>query len=566
MKHIQSYWGILLASTILVFRGCHKGVYEPGALEKNYFIQNIPEGFNWSSVKNVNIQITPDDQYNGQYPYKIEIFNHNPALSDSIIRYAAGWCIAQNPLKQEMTVRSTDSVFFIRQTTPGGNRSVNMASSVNNRLTVSFAPQNIVDSKVTPYIRTRARDAFQIPTTIPANAQPITTSTQLISGNYYIDNTFSGNIQFPSSDNCNLYILGKWKATAKNYTLENQTNIYILPGGKLIPEVKELTFTINTENTFTIAEGAQLGNKDTDITFKFNKGAIYNDGNFFADDIIFDGATPKIVNNGVFSADDIKIENPGEISNEENGNFKVNELNMNGGLLSNKGTLFIEDLKTVNKIIIENFDNAVFIGENIELTAGGTLINQCYLKFKEIDLKRSYLKLASGSSAKCEELKSSDSTISLNPNALLNITEEIDIKNEGITYFKGFGNSRSLIKASEIKGNNGWKTILFSGNLCVEYTKIPQDDTYRTEQGVTLYSTSKDEYAPIEINPGKCTGDHHHPHPDDIPVTPVFPQDETFPQMYTYTSKDNYPSPEDYDMNDPVLSIDSITYTYLNAN
>ena len=85
---------------IVICNGCRKDTYDPNALGKDYFIQDIPENFTWATTSSVDIEIIPYDRYNGQYPYRIEIFDKNPLLDNSPALYASGWCTMTNPWRK----------------------------------------------------------------------------------------------------------------------------------------------------------------------------------------------------------------------------------------------------------------------------------------------------------------------------------------------------------------------------------------------------------------------------------------------------------------------------------
>ena len=72
------YFASSILCGILLISSCHKELYDSTALGKDYFIQDIPEDFNWSMTSSSSLEVVPYDLYNGQYDYTIEVFNKNP--------------------------------------------------------------------------------------------------------------------------------------------------------------------------------------------------------------------------------------------------------------------------------------------------------------------------------------------------------------------------------------------------------------------------------------------------------------------------------------------------------
>ena len=45
----------------------------------------LPEAFNWESAKAVDVRIAVDDNYNGKYFYRVELYDADPKLANANI-------------------------------------------------------------------------------------------------------------------------------------------------------------------------------------------------------------------------------------------------------------------------------------------------------------------------------------------------------------------------------------------------------------------------------------------------------------------------------------------------
>ena len=124
-----------IAIIMAIVNGCHKKVFDAEAIGRDYFIENIPEGFDWSTISSVDVEITPNDQYDGQYLYTIEFFDKNPISDNSAALLATGWCSGKAPLQKSITLPTSLDTLFVCQTTPGNRRSVMRIPIENNKLT-----------------------------------------------------------------------------------------------------------------------------------------------------------------------------------------------------------------------------------------------------------------------------------------------------------------------------------------------------------------------------------------------------------------------------------------------
>lgn len=495
---------LALASAIIIFAGCRKDVFDSDAIERDYFIEDIPEGFSWATTSQVSVQVIPSDKYNGTYLYTIEIFDKNPLTDKNAKLLGSGWCTGQKPLQKEITLLDSQETLFIRQITPGGRKSLIEVAIENNQASGSFAPitQTTLKNNIS-----LSRSKEIIPESIPSNAVEIKKEGDItLSKNtdYVISETYKGKITFPAEGDCSLYIKGTWINTNKEWEptiVQNNTNIYIMEGGKLVTEGNKCKIQCSNNTIIAIANDGQLGNtNENNISIQLQtNGTLLNDGELYCDEIT--SASPKtlIVNKGKFHAQ-----------------------------------------KVTSQGIAYTFDN------------------QCYANVKELRLdNNSELNIASYCSFTCENLTiSANSTINMYDLSLLQ-AKTIKVE-EKTCHIKGKGKEFALITMDELTCQWTEKpSIIFAQNLYVGCKKFPDPNFYQMN---AVYEDTESG-ATIEIKPSECSqGNDYQP---EQPEQPEFPKQVTLKQSYTFASEDNYPSPGDYDMNDLVVSIDSITYNYM---
>lgn len=498
---------IFILGFILIFSSCHKDTYDPEALGRDYFIQNIPDNFDWSTTTSVAVEITPYDLYNGQYPYTIEIFDKNPLLDPAAALCAIGWGTAPKPLIKNITVPRTQTILYIRQTSPGGRKSIKEAAIEQGQLNCSFAPvaqTNISNQKLTSFNPPLQELTVDIPEGV-IEISGTQQNTNLSPGkNYIIRTSYTGKITFPGyGAGCSLYITGTWNNTSELTILERNEKIYVLESGKLLAQTPcRLQFNAPDAPLY-IAPGGQLGEEEKlFITLQFqNNGILQNEGTLYCDKITSERRGMKILN---------------------------------------KGKCYANLLKS---------------GDSYEFT------NECYTNIKQVNMPSgSVLNIAPECSFTSEEISIVNSHINMDFSAMLQ-TEILRTANEGQNNFQGTGEKGeyALVQIGElICPDNHKPTVIFHKNIIVDCKTYPQNSHSYKILGIMQ---DPDSGPIIEIKPSECSqGNDYTP---EKPVKPEFPQKIVFDSPYTFASEDNFPSPGDFDLNDLVVSLDSMTYYYI---
>ncbi len=511
----------VLAVAMVIFTGCHKDVFDSEALGRDYFIENIPEGFDWTSSSSIQVEITPSDNYAGTYLYTIDFFDKNPIADSSANLLGSGWCSGKQPLKKSIIISDAQADLFVCQTTPGGRRSVMQVPIENNRVICNFsrAIDNVAQNRTLSLLANS--DEFEIPE-IPADVIEITgKNNRLESGrNYIIRGEYTGELNFNNEKNISLYVTGIWNNTAKSTKLEVNTNIYVINNGKIFSR-EEWDIQVYSNSNLAIAKGCQFGDKDhDDISIRLNSGIFLNEGLVYMEDIYTDQSNTLIKNSGEFHLDKLEATTAITINNADG------------------GKLYIEELEIGN----------------------ATFINQCYAEIEEMELNYgSSLTIASGCAVKCEKLNVNGAKITLASNSLLEVTDEAEFKGAASSIGRT-GSDFALFKTRKIKSNEYWQFLTFSGQLYVEWEKIEsKSQFYKFIPPAQLVDSKKGSL--IDIPASECSqGNDYQP---EEPEEPEFPRQVTLTKSYTFASEDLYPSPGDFDMNDIVLGMDSVTYNYV---
>lgn len=492
---------------IFLFSGCHKEVYDPEALERDYFIQNIPEGFDWSTISSVQLEVIPYDQYEGQYPYTIEVFDKNPLLDETAALYTIGWCTGDKPLRKSITLPTAQSLVYVRQTTPGGRRTIKETEIIDGRVSCHFAPE------VTPVVKSASlptRSEEDIPDKAPDNCIEIDINKEPVrlekGKKYILRKDYTGQILFPDQGHCDLYVKATWVNTKEEWTpviVQNNSNVYILPEGKIVAKNGKCKFQFSNDATLGINHNAQLGEEGkNNVILQFGtKGYLVNEGKLYCDQITAESPDLKIVNKGQFYANLLKS------------------------------------------------------GSNY------TFDNECYVYIKTVEMPQgSELEIEDKCSFVADEMTMKGSSIELEEKAFLKVGHLHTVYSKEENKISGpDGKEFALVRIERLTCEwNNEPTVVFKDKVYVGCTNYPSNqDLFK----IKIYEDIKSG-ATVKIPSNECSeGNNYVP---ETPQQPEFPRWEVvYNKPHTFASEDNFPSPGDYDLNDLVVSLDSIAHYYI---
>ena len=105
MKPMFRVFSFTVLTSTLLFSSCVKDLYDPEVIAEKNPDAEIPVGFKFTTTKNVNLTVNVDDQYNGQYFYKVEVYNQNPlSVNNNMKLLTAGVAKGSTPLVEDIVV------------------------------------------------------------------------------------------------------------------------------------------------------------------------------------------------------------------------------------------------------------------------------------------------------------------------------------------------------------------------------------------------------------------------------------------------------------------------------
>lgn len=544
---------LLILSAIIGLNSCHKEVYDPKAIWDDYFIQDIPAGFDWATLSTVQVQVFPNDVYGGQYFYTIELFEQNPLVNPEAILYAKGVSKQNQPFTADITLPDTKTTLYVRQTDPTGKKSIQMGTVLNGKLVCNFAPQpsGTTTSQMAKTMASRQQINWQI----PADAVEISGSgnyTMTKNTTYVLPGTFTGSLIFPPEGAGILYVSGTWNNQATATHITKNSAIYVLNGGKVL---SENAWNIQTnEMTIAIAQGGQWGeqnarNMNWDIK---NTSELTNNGVFYANQMITRTENSNIYNQGEFYVQELTTKNPSRIENNK---------------------IFTAGKMELNNPELVNEENAVLSAQTL-ITGAGTVLNkhkitattiqfdgtqvnnQCRIEAQEVKFTGASYEQASYTSLSSDKMYITGANITLNGYSLISAKEQITFTSR-LSTITGNGADFAVLNAGEFLWASSGRHVEFRGNLeinCNKFKGNPPYNPYYILSGSAYFSQ---DGSSVKIPAGDCTGEGNTPGGGD-PSNPTFPYPESMTQNHTWIIEDTYPYPGDYDMNDLVIGIDSI--------
>ena len=122
-KH--DYLVIALAAPLFLAACADKDVYDPNKVRPIAPVENplgedfvAPEGFDWSMITTVKLNVEVKDLFNGQYNYLVEVFTSNPLSNETATPLSAGYAKHGSNYIAEISVPKATTHLFIRQTDP----------------------------------------------------------------------------------------------------------------------------------------------------------------------------------------------------------------------------------------------------------------------------------------------------------------------------------------------------------------------------------------------------------------------------------------------------------------
>ena len=375
----------------LAFAGCTDDVYDPERGIQTEPKENplgedfaAPDGFNWSMINTVNLNVEVNDEFDGRYKYLIEVFTANPISDVSAAPIAVGTADKDGNYNAEINVSKATARLFIRQTDPKQRKEVyeydipeNGGALECKLYSVSTGTKTRAASRVTANSNPAAEAARAAGITEIADKEykeaEVIPAVPGTSDGYISDNPWDEGVLADGAE----YIIGKEYTSASPYLVQLRTNrgratvfvqgvwklsdnhsnldIYVMNGGKIIANA----LTVGNNNTLALQSGGSLECTSLKLgcptknfgSIKVGKELSMNLGN-----------RPELFNAGNIEADD--------------------EITINGSNVINHGTLSAHEFNFVNARILNKAD--LTSATDIDLN-GSQLFNYGNISFDEAD-------------------------------------------------------------------------------------------------------------------------------------------------------------------------------------
>lgn len=338
--------------------GCADDVYDPSKERPTPPAENpfgegfaAPDGFGWSMMNTVNLNVEVKDEESGQYQYLVEVFATNPLVDGSAQPIAAGLAKGGSNYLAEVTLPKTVESLYIRQTDPrqrkeiyqyavpenGGalsaklyyNNSTTRGNGTTGSTTAADAAPASMDAPNDPnyqenkiFVNIPEASSGAVEQNWGVTFEP--NGKFVITSDYTDQNPFSTALQGVSKGRASVYVKGTWKLSTGLAWGSHNFDIYVLNGGKIIVDG---TPTIGHATRIYIATGGTLESKVNQL--ELGSSEIINFGS-----IITNSFTNNI-------GDAHAIYNAGKI--ETNGDIRIIKTT-----LINKGNLAIEGMWDMN--------------------------------------------------------------------------------------------------------------------------------------------------------------------------------------------------------------------------
>lgn len=498
----------------------------------------VPSGFDWATMRTVNIRVTVDDQYNGNYFYTVELFDGHPIFDEKATLLSKGVAKKNNDFSVAVALPQALETVFIQQTDPTGGKTIAAVGVTSPSLGYEFttvaattrSSSVSVNETGEIYSLRGASDQYTLPD--PGNYTEITQSSgqlqlNLNAGPYLINGNFSGT--FNAWGHGDISVTGEIYVTG---TLEVTGQLQIPANAKLI--VLE-DGTVKTGGVLEVLGGSIL----------------YNNGTLEANGGLKISGNGKITNNSSIDAQSLTF--------------------AGGGTFENNGTTTIDDHTEATSNTVNFINNSSFTTNTMKFTTSAKLQNNCHLVVKEdLDTDGVTLSIGDGALLTTAKIDMNNTRVELGSAAMVNITTLATFRyNLGPNHgFHGTGANKALLKIAEAVQQNieSYPIIHYQGNLEIECYRHPAEDVDAwnkrwTQSGVTWAGEGGSK---VRIPATGCNDGGNNNTPPGTPENPVFPIIFDGSPI-TYLFEDNWPYLGDYDMNDLVLDVQP-TYSLNSSN
>ena len=466
---------------------------------------SVPGNFNWSSVKTVDVRVSVNDIYNGQYFYRVELFDNDPKQGSEANLLSGGQAKQGQDFVSQIVVPTGLQYVYLKQTSPVGIASVSMIEVANvNSVTVA-------KSRIGESLRESASTSVAAATdvVVPSDAIEVTGSGTVVAvaGKSYVvksGTTFSGEFNINNgTSNAKIYVVGTWKNP--NYTLLLGDNNFVYTTASGTIEMSAITQ--NTAGGFVNYGTAKLKDLGT------SNETLYS-------------------NYGTLTVSDKATFSNGGLTNYGTATIKTLTSTTKSTKIRNEGKLDVKDMSLTN----------------------ATLDAVCNTTIENLFTNNATVNISQNALLSIKKLESGGTKYNLAAAAILNVSDWAKF-NSNRNYMEGTGNTKALARMKKVDVENQWQAITYSGNLeiaCTDHTSNGQWSIYyilNSPAALVAYEKST-----VKIAGTSCNGGGNND--SGAGTTPV---DQTITEVamgtYSYAFEDSWPETGDYDMNDLVVDM-----------
>lgn len=595
MKSLKRFCIVAVFTTPFLLTACmDNDVYDPSKIKpaeptKNPFGEDItvPEGFSWSIINSVNLNVEVKDDFQGQYQYLIEVFTANPLPIESATPFAAGYANQNTSYTTKIDIPKTVTRLFIRQTDPNQRKEVYEYAVPQNGGTLNCRLYHVASAtrtmtRGTGHGGTSGWDEITDPGyteetyTIPSVSAPIISGNQLESGSAFVikpGEIHSGVLHSYNGANATVYVQGTWDVTGIQIAPQG-IDIIVLNGGKIYS--RSGTFMISDKSSLTVQNG---GTVDCD---NFNTAAnvvVKNFGNIHAQRVeggngfntgttLYNAEDANFQVDGKFQITDACIYNHGTIRLDSEKGYLISNNSINclianyteatikGNTMEGGATIVNSGLIEVNTLIDNNSSDALY--NNCMLVVRSTF------KFRHVVLDKGSI-----TGGKVDETNEwlpvpciesqTDAKFTLIDGSMIK-AKKFDVLSGNVVFKATNQNNtdKSMIKVEEYLKFHEPTHAQLLGNLVVEGTIKGTENPYNQLQANESVNTGFDESKYTIETCGGIFNEGDEGLPPSDPTIPVEIEDGA---TYTYAFEDQWPVYGDFDMNDLVISIDKKSLT-----
>ena len=522
---------------------------------------------NWSNIRTVNLTVTVNDEYLGEYNYGVTVYDSIPISSDAAAHaLVAGTAKTGKDFTASFSVPSSLTQLYVQQTDPRGRKSVRVYTLSQGidvaTATISFAESVASASKYSISKRGITESQVTVPTptvytSIPSNAVELGNhqvnswdSFFNSSTNYKVTGSYSKLENHWNTGNTVVYVSGTWDITnAAMKQLQSGITLIVMPGGI----VKASSLALVGNSSLYIMKGGTL---IADNLAPSNGSGVYNYGTLTLGSLTDNykefyngtGATTSITGSMATNVS----------SNVYNlGKLTVGTLGNNPGIIYNAadaeahfGTLNVESGGTTGSVI--NYGK--MYANTVKISSSNYLFTACCFETTgTMDLSDANVSLAGGR-LEANKLLFNNSKIEMKDASSIKAIESIDFGYN--PRINGTG-ANNLVKAPTM--TFGWASSLnsaSSGSLTLA------SDHFNYSSGAVTPDdkTTLCKIADCTVVPASCgsttTGGGTGTGTDPDNQNPTSVVNST---IYSYAFEDNWPVYGDYDMNDAVIYLNQST-------